>query len=517
MPEYDVVVVGAGPNGLAAAIACARAGLATLIIEARDTPGGGSRTGELTLPGFHHDVCSAVHPMALASPWFRELELDVDWIHPAAPLAHVLPDGRAVTLERSIDATVEQFGADGAAYRALIAPFAARFDELAAMILGPLRVPRAPILMARFGLVALRSFERLARARFRGDAAPALLAGIAAHSMAPLDGTASTAIAIVLAAAGHAVGWPIARGGSGAITAALVARFRALGGQLALGQHVDTIDQLPTARAYVLDVTPRQLLAIAGDRLPPGYRARLERFRYGPGVVKLDWALRGPVPWRDPRCARAATVHLSGTAADVIAAERAVHAGAVAERPFTLFVQPTLFDPSRAPPGMHVGWAYCHVPHAAAVDAPAIVAAIEAHVEAHAPGFRDLILARSALTPADLVRYNPNYIGGDINAGAADFPQLLVRPVPHLDPYATPVRGLYLCSASTPPGGGVHGMCGYWAARSVLRDLGVARDVTSRRSRSTRPRAPARRPTGHRPAASSSARRPGIRSGRRTP
>lgn len=476
-PRYDAVVVGAGPNGLAAAIAFARAGLATLVVEARDTPGGGCRTGELTVPDVHHDICSAVHPLAVGSPWFRELDLPIEWIQPAAPLAHVVGDGRAVTLERSVDATAAQLGPDGPAYRELIAPFVERFAELAAMILGPaLRVPRRPILMARFGLVAMRSLQGLVRARFRGDAAPAMLAGIAAHSMAPLDDAASSAIAIVLAAAGHAVGWPIARGGSGAITAALVARFRALGGEIVVGTRVDTLDDLPPARAYLLDVTPRQLLAIAGDRLPPGYRARLERFRYGPGVVKLDWALRGPVPWRDPRCARAATVHLSGTADDVIAAERAVHAGKTAARPFMLFVQPAAFDPSRAPPGVHVGWAYCHVPHAAAgIDPAAVATAIEAHVEAHAPGFRDLVIARSTITPHDLVAYNPNYVGGDINAGAADFPQLLLRPVPHLDPYATPVRGLYLCSASTPPGGGVHGMCGYWAARSALsREFGHA-------------------------------------------
>jgi phytoene dehydrogenase-like protein len=466
--RYDVVVIGSGPNGLAAAAATARAGLETLVVEAKDTVGGGTRTTALTEPGFLHDVCSSVHPLGLASPWFRALALDelgLAWVHSTAPLAHVLPDGRAVTLERSLDDTCAQLGADARAYRQLFAPYVERFDDLLEMILGPLRLPAFPALLARFGLDAIRSLRGLTRSTFRGDEAGALLGGIAAHSMVSLDALATASFGLVLGAAGHAVGWPLARGGSRAISDALVARLEQLGGELVLGHPVTRIDALPPARAYLFDVTPRQLLAIAGDRLPSDYRARLARFRYGPGVCKLDWALRGPVPWRDPRCARAATVHLSGTVDDVARAEQAVHDGKLAERPFTLFVQPSLFDPSRAPAGMHVAWAYCHVPHGSPIDA---TSAIESHIEAFAPGFRDLIVGRSTLNAVELERYNANYIGGDINGGLSDARQLLTRPLLRVDPYATPAPDIYLCSSSTPPGGGVHGMCGYYAARSAL-------------------------------------------------
>jgi phytoene dehydrogenase-like protein len=471
--SYDAVVVGAGPNGLAAAVALARSGLATLVVEAGDTPGGGARTRELTAPGFLHDVCSTVHPLGAASPWFRALALEdrgVSWIDPPAPLAHVLADGRAVVLARSIEETAAQLGRDGAAYRDLMAPLAERFDALIEMILGPLRFPRSPGLYARFGLDALRSLRGLTR-RFTGDEAPALLAGIAAHAMVPLDRLATASFALVLGSAAHAVGWPIAGGGSRTIIAALVARLREAGGELELGRTVERLDQLPAARAYLLDVTPRQLLAIAGDRLAPGYRRALARFRYGPGVFKIDWALRGPVPWRDPRCASAATVHLSGTLDEVARAERAVHDPALRDRPlhgrpFVLFVQPSLFDASRAPSGLHTAWAYCHVPHDARIDA---TAAIEAHVEAFAPGFRDLVVARATMAPRALAAYNPNYVGGDINGGLSDIGQLLFRPVIRSDPYATSAPDIFLCSSSTPPGGGVHGMCGYWAAVSALR------------------------------------------------
>lgn len=470
MKALDAVIVGAGPNGLAAAVALAREGCAVRVIEAADTPGGGMRTKALTAPGFLHDVCSSVHPLGLASPFLRSLDLDVAWIQPAAPLVHALPD-RVVTLERSLDATAAALGRDGELYARLLAPFVARFDDLLEDALAPLRIPRHPLLLARFGLEAFRSLTGLAT-RFSAPDAPALLAGIAAHAMIPLDQLATASFALVLAAAGHAVGWPIARGGSQAICDALVAKLHAYGGELVLGQRVTALDELPPARAYLFDVTPRQLLAIAGERLTAAYRRRLERYRYGPGVFKIDWALRGPVPWRDPRCARAATVHLSGTLVHVARSERLVHQGAVDERPFVLFTQPTLFDPSRAPAGQHVAWAYCHVPSSSTFDA---TAAIEAHVEAYAPGFRDLVLARATMTARELEAYNPNYIGGDINGGLADVRQLFFRPAPRIDPYATSAPDIFLCSSSTPPGGGVHGMCGYHAARSALPAIRATR------------------------------------------
>jgi phytoene dehydrogenase-like protein len=465
---YDAVIVGAGPNGLAAAIVLGQAGLSTLVVEANRAAGGGMRSSEVTLPGFVHDVCSTVHPLGAASPLFRLLGLErhgVEWVHSPSVLAHVLEDGTTVTMERSVAETAEQLGLDAGAYRRLLEPLTERFDTLIDTALGPLRLPRAPVFYGRFGLSALRSMTGLAQSHFSARAAPALLGGIAAHAMLPLDGVATASFALVLGSAGHAVGWPIVRGGSCAIAGALVARLRDVGGELWLDHFVESLDELPPARAYVLDVTPRQLLRLAGDVLPESYCERMQRFRYGPGVCKVDWALREPVPWKDARCARAATVHLSGSLEDVARAEAAVHAGGIGDPPFVLFVQPTLFDASRAPAGTHVAWAYCHVPHASAVDASD---AIEAHVERFAPGFRDVILARSVKTAPDMERYNPNYVGGDINGGSSDIGQLFFRPLASRDPYATPAPHVFLCSSSTPPGGGVHGMCGYWAARSVL-------------------------------------------------
>ena len=470
-PSYDVVVVGSGPNGLAAAVALSRAGLATLLVEAEDTPGGGARTQQLTLPGFLHDVCSAVHPLAVASPFFSSLKLErfgLEWIHSPAPLAHVLGEDTVVLLERSVDETARRLGRDGAAYRGLLDVFAERFDELAPMVLAGLQVPRSPVLMARFGLSALRSMQGLERGRFKKDAAGALLAGIAAHSILPLDTRATAAIALVLASAAHAVGWPIARGGSGAIVTALVKCLRETGGEIATRFRVSSLRDLPAARAYVLDVTPRQLLSMAGDRLTPGYRRGLERFRYGPGVFKMDWALREPIPWRDAECGRAATVHLWGDLEQIARSEALVHHGAVDAEPFVILAQPSLFDPSRAPPGRHTAWAYCHVPHGSEGD---FSAAIESLIERFAPGFRELVLARSSMTAQQLERYNANYVGGDIAGGRSDLRQLFFRPVAKLDPYATSAPDIFLCSSSTPPGAGVHGMCGYWAAQSVLRKV----------------------------------------------
>lgn len=469
--SYDAVVIGSGPNGLAAAIELARTGLSTLIVEASEEPGGGARTRELTVPGALHDVCSTVHPLGVGSPYFRTLGLErygLTWVQPPTPVVHVMEDGQAVELLRSVDATADGLGADGPAYRRLMQPIVTRFHELAEMVLARIRVPRAPLLFARFGLAALQSMKGLAERRFGGERASALLAGIAAHAMVPLDATATASFGLVLASAAHAVGWPIAQGGSRAIVRALVELFRAHGGELVTGFKVERFDQLPPARAYLFDVAPRNLLAIAGERLSPGYRESLARFRHGPGVFKIDWALRAPVPWRDPACARAATVHLSGTLRQIAEAEAVAHRGITPHRPFVLFVQPTLFDPTRAPPGMHIGWAYCHVPHGSDVD---MSAAIETQLERAAPGFRDLVIARHSVTARQLELYNPNFVGGDIAGGAADLRQLFFRPAIRLDPHATSAPEIFLCSSSTPPGGGVHGMCGVWAARSALNHV----------------------------------------------
>lgn len=467
--RYDAIIIGSGPNGLTAANVLAQAGLSTLVVEAHDSAGGGTRTAALTEPGFLHDVCSAVHPLGLASPAFASFGLDrhgLQWVESPTPLAHVMPDGSAVTLERSLSETAEQLGADGPAYERLFQPFVARLEPLLQMILGPLRFPRAPGLFARFGMVAIRSMCGLASSRFRGERAAALLGGIAAHAMLRLQAPITASFALVLASAGHGVGWPVARGGSQAIANALLARYLTLGGELQLNQPVTDLAQLPAARAYLFDVTPRQVLQIAGHQLPDRYKRRLARFRYGPGVFKVDWALRGPIPWRDSRCARAVTVHLSGNLQDIAASEASVHDGRLPERPFVLLGQPSIVDPTRAPPGKHTAWGYCHVPHGSTLSA---LAQIEAQVERCAPGFRDLVMARATSNAVEMEQYNPNNVGGDINSGVSDLTQLFFRPVLRLDPYTTPAPNIFLCSSSTPPGGGVHGMCGYWAARSVLR------------------------------------------------
>jgi phytoene dehydrogenase-like protein len=471
MTTYDAVIVGSGPNGLAAAITLAGAGLSTLVVEAADAPGGGMRSEPLTLPGFTHDVCSAVHPLGLGSPFFRTLALErqgLEWIQSPAPLAHMLRDGRAVFLERSIDETAAQLRRDGDAYRRLMEPLARSSEPLLRMILGPLRMPSSPFLLGRFGLSALRSMAGLARGRFVGEEAPALLAGIAAHAMVPLDEPATASFALVLAMAGHAIGWPVARGGSGAIAAALVRHYESVGGRLVLGQRVNDLRELPSARVYLLDVSPLELARIAGDQLPERYVRALGRFRYGPGAFKVDWALDGPIPWADPRCARAVTVHLSGTLDDVAHAEARVHAGRLPREPFVLLAQPSVVDATRAPIGSQCVWAYCHVPRGGEADA---LARIEASIERFAPGFGARVIARSTLTPRQLEAHDPNYVGGDINGGLSDLGQLFFRPVAAVDPYATPAPHVFLCSSSTPPGGGVHGMCGHWAARSALRKV----------------------------------------------
>lgn len=468
--EYDAIIIGAGPNGLAAAITLARAGYSVLLAEAAETIGGGMRSGELTLPGFIHDICSAIHPLGVGSPFFRELPLrdhGLEWIYPPTPLAHPLDDGAAATLERSINATSANLGPDGAAYWRLMAPFVKRWDRLGRMLLSPLQLPRYPLVLARFGLLAIRSARGLAERRFAGERARALFAGLSGHAILPLERPLSAAFGLVLGALGHAVGWPLPRGGSQQIAEALGSYLRSLGGEIRTCTPITSLDALPPARAILLDVTPRQLLQLAGERLPLRYRRALERYRYGPGVFKLDYALDQPIPWRAAACSRAGTVHVGGALAEIADAEAAVWRGEHPERPFVLVAQQSLFDPSRAPAGKHTAWVYCHVPNGSTVD---MTERIEAQIERFAPGFRSRILARSARSARDFERYNPNYIGGDINGGVQDLRQLFTRPVIRLNPYATPAQGIYLCSSSTPPGGGVHGMCGYCAAQAVLRD-----------------------------------------------
>jgi phytoene dehydrogenase-like protein len=467
--RYDSIVIGSGPNGLAAAATLAGAGRSVLVLEAAPRLGGGARSAELTLPGFLHDVCSAIHPLCLGSPFFRSLPLarhGLEWIQPELPLAHPLDDGTAVLLERSLEATASGLGADGAAYRRLMSRRVADWDAIAPDLLGPLRPPRHPLAFVRFGLAAMRTARGLAESAFRGERARALFAGLAAHSILPLEKPFTASFGLVLGILGHAVGWPLPRGGSQRITEALAGHLRTLGVELVTNARVESLDELPPARLVLCDVTPRQLLRMAGERLPPAYRRRLARYRHGPGVFKLDLALSGPVPWRSRECLRAGTLHLGGTLAEIAAAEAAVWRGRHPERPYVLVAQQSLFDFTRAPAGKHTLWAYCHVPNGSDVD---MSEPILSQVERFAPGFRDLVLARSAMGPGRLEEYNANYAGGDINGGAQDLPQLFARPVLKWVPYATPVPGLYLCSSSTPPGGGVHGMCGHHAARAALR------------------------------------------------
>jgi phytoene dehydrogenase-like protein len=466
--QFDAIVIGSGPNGLAAAITIAQAGRSVLVIEGRETIGGGTRSDELTLPGFLHDVCSAVYPMALGSPFFRTLPLHehgLDWIQPSAPVAHPFDDGTAVAVERSVDATAANLGADDSAYTNLMAPLVRDWPEIEPTVLGPLAFPRHPIAAARFGLPALRSASSLARSAFRTAKARAVFAGIAAHSILPLEKMPSAAFGLVLGITAHAVGWPIARGGSQKIAEALGSYLRSLGGEIVTGTLIESLDQLPKARIVLCDVTPRQLLPIAGSRFPSGFRRSLERYRYGPGSCKVDWALDGPIPWTAEGCNRSATVHLGGTIEEIEASERAPWQGEHAEKPFILLVQPTLFDPTRAPAGKHIAWAYCHVPNGSTLDRSE---QIENQVERFAPGFRKRILKRSVIPAASLALHNPNLVGGDVAGGAADMDQLIFRPTWRR--YRTSAKNIYICSSSSPPGGGVHGMCGHLAARAALSD-----------------------------------------------
>ncbi|MCA9566324.1 MAG: NAD(P)/FAD-dependent oxidoreductase [Myxococcales bacterium] len=471
MQPVDVVVIGSGPNGLAAALRLASAGVSVRVLEAAATPGGGMRSAQLTLDGFVHDVCSACHPMGVLSPYLRTLPLadhGLRWVFPEISVAHPLPGRPAALLGGTVDATAAGLGVDGAAYRSLLDPLVRDGEALFEGALAPLGLPRSPLVMARFGTVAWRSAVGLAR-RFRDDPARALVAGCAAHATQPLENPLTAAMALVFLVAAHRSPWPVVEGGTGQLARAMVRLLEARGGEVLCGQRVTDLRDLPPCRAVLFDTSPDQLASLGGPWLPERYTAALRRFRYGPGAFKLDWALDGPIPWADPSVGRAVTVHLGGTLESIAAHERAVFAGRHTDDPYVLLVQQSAVDPTRAPAGKHTGYAYIHVPHGSTRDATDL---IEAQVERAAPGFRDLILARHVTTPADFHAYDANYVGGAVTGGVADAAQLFTRPVARLDPYSTPSPRLFIGSASTPPGGGVHGMCGYHAAGSILGRLG---------------------------------------------
>lgn len=469
-PDFDAIVVGSGPNGLAAAILLQQNGLSVLLLEGKAEIGGGMRSAELTLPGFTHDICSAIHPLAIGSPFFQTLPLadyGLEYIQPDIAAAHPFDDGTAAVLLHSIQETAELFGEDKQAYLDLMQPVVDHWPGLAPDVLGPLHYPKHPIDLASFGLSAITPVTQLAK-RFKTEKAKGFFAGMAAHAIQPLTNIATSAIALVLSAQGHLKGWPMTKGGSQNIAKALAGYFTAIGGKIETNTYIKSLDQLPSARAVLFDVGPKQLLQIAGHKFSSIYKWQLERYRYGAGVFKVDWALNAPIPFAAEECRKAGTVHIGGSLGEIAAGEQQIWDGVHPEKPFVLLAQQSQFDPSRAPAGKHTAWAYCHVPNGSAMD---MTETIEKQVERFAPGFRDTILARHTFNTAELEEYNPNYIGGDINAGVIDIGQLFTRPVLRWSPYTTSAKGIYICSASTPPGGGVHGMCGYYAAKRALKDV----------------------------------------------
>jgi len=471
--DFDAIIVGSGPNGLAAAIHLQQNGLSVLILEAKSEIGGGLRSAELTLPGFTHDICSAIHPLAVGSPFFQQLPLadhGLEYIYPEIAAAHPFDNGTAAVLKQSITETAELLGSDEQAYLKLIQPIVTDWPNIAADVLGPLHYPKNPLAMAKFGLSALTSATHLAK-RFKTEKAKGLLAGMAAHSMQPLSNLTTSAAALVLMTNGHLKGWPIPKGGSNRIANALASYFTSIGGKIETNTYVKSLEQLPSSHAMLFDVSPKQLLQIAGHQFSSLYRWQLERYRYGMGVFKVDWALDGLIPFKAEECKKAGTIHIGNTMAEITRSEQQTWDGQHPEKPFVLLAQQSVFDPSRAPEGKHTGWAYCHVTNGSKVDMTNV---IENQIERFAPGFKDLILAKHTMSPAQMEEYNPNYIGGDINGGVIDIGQLFTRPALRWSPYKTSAKGIYICSASTPPGGGVHGMCGYNAAQKVLQDIFAA-------------------------------------------